>query len=57
MTEKELNRWFRNLNKLKEKWKYNSKQGNRFLACKYKSKYFWFLKRIVKLAECDCVRY
>jgi hypothetical protein len=57
MTDKELNRWLRNLNKLKDRYKHYDIVGNKFLACKYKSKYFWFLKRIVKLVECDCVRF
>jgi hypothetical protein len=57
MTEKEFNRWLRNLKKLKDRSEYYALIGKNFLACKYKAKYFWFLKRIVKLAECDCVRF
>jgi len=56
MTDKEFERWLRNLKKLKDKWqKYEKK--NKHVARKYKSKYRWFLKRIVRLVECDCVRY
>lgn len=56
MIDKEFERWLRNLKKLKDKWqKYEKK--NKHVARKYKSKYRWFLKRIVRLVECDCVRY
>ena len=57
MKDKEFNRWLKNLKKLKDKYQEYENLKNKHLALKYKNKYLWFLKRIVRLVECDCVRY
>lgn len=48
---------FENLQKLKKKWVLKTQKGKKYSACLYKAKYYWLLRRAVKLAECDCVRY
>jgi hypothetical protein len=48
MKEKEVLRWFRNLAKLKHKMETTTRKKGKW---RYKCKYYWFLKRIVKMAE------
>lgn len=57
MSEKEFNRLLRNLSFLKQKWERNLKKGKKHSASLFKGKYFWLLKRIIRLVERDLVRW
>lgn len=57
MSEKEFNRLLRNLSFLKQKWERNLQKGKKHSASLFKGKYFWLLKRVIRLAERDLVRW
>lgn len=57
MSDREFKRLLRNLSTLKQKWEHNLQKGKKRSASLFKGKYFWLLKRVIRLAERDLVRY